>query len=191
MRYPPEHKAAARARLVEAGGALAKKSGFSNTGMDALAAAAGVTTGAVYSQFRSKSELLYAIVDHELTRTLAMFSGKSHEELKQVLAAYLSAGHVTHPDKGCPMPTLGPEIARADDHVREHFEALMSAVVAPIEAALGDREKAWTLLAQAIGGVLLARAVLSQEGQQEILGAVRSTGMAMLDQSAVGESEDC
>lgn len=189
MRYPPEHKAAARARLIEAGGALAKKSGFSNTGMDALAAAAGVTTGAVYSQFRSKSDLLYAIVDHELLRTQAMFSGKTLDQLKQVLVGYLSLGHVTRPDKGCPMPALGAEIARADDVVRHHFESLMGEIVTTLEAALGDREKAWTLLAQAIGGVVLARAVLSEDAQQEILGAVRSSGIAMLDQAASAANE--
>ena len=80
MRYPPDHKTVARAKLIEAGGALAKKAGFSNTGIDALVAAAGVTTGAFYSQFRSKAELLHAIVERELSRTVEAGTGKSSNE---------------------------------------------------------------------------------------------------------------
>ena len=62
MRYPPDHKTVARAKLIEAGGALSKKAGFSTTGIYALVASAGVTTGGFYSQFRSNAELLNAIV---------------------------------------------------------------------------------------------------------------------------------
>ena len=39
MRYSPEHKENTRARLLEVGGALAKKDGFGTTGVDSLMAA--------------------------------------------------------------------------------------------------------------------------------------------------------
>jgi len=180
MRYPPDYKATARAKLIEAGGALAKKAGFASTGMDALASAAGVTTGALYSQFRSKTELLYAIVDHELSRTAEAFAGKTGEDLKRVLAWYLSPRHAANPDKGCAIPALGPEISRADEATRQRFETLLEQLVSTVEEGTSDREKAWALLAQSIGGVILARAVLTPETQQEILEAVQSTALALL-----------
>lgn len=184
MRYPPEHKAAARAKLIEAGGALAKKSGFAGTGMDALAAAAGVTTGAVYSQFRSKSDLLYAIVDHELSRTVEAFAGKKGEDLKKILAWYMSPRHAAHPEKGCPIPSLGPEIARADDATRQHFESLVGQLVSTVENGTESRAEAWALLAQSIGGVILARAVFNPDVELEILNAAQTTALSLLKNSS-------
>ena len=51
MRYPKEYKEQARQRLVEGGARLAKKRGFAAAGVDDLAAAAGVTSGAVPARF--------------------------------------------------------------------------------------------------------------------------------------------
>ena len=87
MRYPPEHKEGTRARLLEAGGALAKKDGFASTGVDGLMAAVGLTSGAFYSHFRSKAELLEAIVESELGRSLDRFAGKTDEQLARTLTS--------------------------------------------------------------------------------------------------------
>jgi AcrR family transcriptional regulator len=163
MRYSPEHKQAARARLVEACGALAKQQGFGNTGIDALAAAAGVTTGAVYSQFGSKTQLLTAIVENELARTLAAFEGKSAAQLQQALQWYLSRQHVGNPE------------------TRQQFETGISRIADVLVAALPDRATAWALMAQAIGGVILARSVQRSETRDEILNAVRTSVLFLLD----------
>lgn len=172
MRYPPEHKQASRARLVEAGAALAKKEGFSNTGMDALMAAAGMTTGAFYSQFHSKQELLQAIVEHELGRTLAAFDGKSAEGMLKALGAYLSPFHAEHPEHGCPIPVLGAEIARANMATRTTFEDLIVQIKGAFNDVLQDDEAAWAMICQAVGGVVVARAMATQERRDEVLAAV-------------------
>jgi TetR/AcrR family transcriptional repressor of nem operon len=190
MRYTPEHKAVARQKLIRAGGALAKKSGFNNTGIDALAAAADMTTGAFYSQFRSKQAFLTAIVEHELAKITTIFADKDEQGLKQVLAWYLSPHHVQYPEDGCLLPTLGVEVGRADDHTRLLFEQQLEPLLSILQTATADKTQAWTLLAQAIGGVILARAVLSEEKQHEILTAIKKTGMNILNAEAgeVGES---
>ncbi len=183
MRYPANHKTVARAKMIEAGGALAKKSGFSNTGMDALTSAAGVTTGAFYSQFQSKAELLYAIIDYELSRTVEAFDGKTEADFVKTLAWYVSPKHAAHPELGCPIPSLGAEIARADDNTRQRFEELTEQLVNALNKNLQDKNKSWALLSQAIGAVVLARAVLSPNKQQEILNAVQSASLSMLEKS--------
>lgn len=43
MRYPKDHKDTSRQRLVELSGSHAKKHGFTDSGMAALAASAGAT----------------------------------------------------------------------------------------------------------------------------------------------------
>src|SRR5262245_20944725 len=123
MRYRPEHKVESRKRLIQAGAALAKKLGFAGTGLDALMEAAGMTTGAFYTQFKSKPELLRAIVEYELSRVVESFAGKSARQLEKALTLYLSPLHVAHPEHGCAIPALGSEIGRADAATRNVFES--------------------------------------------------------------------
>ena len=116
MRYSPEQKAESRERLVRASAALAKQEGFAATGIDALAKAADLTSGAFYKHFEGKSELLAAIVESELGATRARFAAIDARDEAQVLAAidaYLSLGHVKHAEAGCLLPTLAAEIARS------------------------------------------------------------------------------
>ena len=54
MRYPADQKARARDALLRAGTRSFKTSGFNGVGVDGLAAAAGVTSGAFYSNFPNK-----------------------------------------------------------------------------------------------------------------------------------------
>ncbi len=184
MRYSPKHKEASRARLVEAGAALAKRNGFANTGMDALTAAAGVTTGAFYSQFRSKPEFLYAIVEHEMSKVLATVENRSKDDLVATLRSYLSTAHADHPELGCPVPTLGAEIARADVATRRMFEDLIKRFQASLATALHDDEAAWTLGCAAIGAVLVARSMASTERRSEVLRSVLAYTMRSFDADA-------
>ena len=124
MRYPKEHKEQTRTRLLESGGSHAKKHGFGGSGMDSLAAAAGVTTGSLYKHFEGKSDLFAALIRAELQRTAQRFSAIARGDLEaatKALAAYLSLNHVKHPEAGCALPSLTPEVARADESVRDAF----------------------------------------------------------------------
>ncbi len=172
MRYSAEHKQQSRARLVDAGAQLAKKQGFNNTGMDALLAAAGMTTGAFYSQFRSKPELLHAIVQHELEKTLVAFEGKSLNEMLQALRFYLSRSHALHPEQGCAIPTLGAEIARADQATKETFAAAMQRIQTALQTALGDADAAWAVICQAVGALVIARAMATPQQRDQVLASV-------------------
>ncbi|MCC2637565.1 MAG: bacterial regulatory s, tetR family protein [Moraxellaceae bacterium] len=184
MRYSPDHKQEARQRLVRAGAALAKRQGFAATGLDALTAAAGMTTGAFYSQFKSKPELLRAIVEQEFENTVQAFAAKSPEETLRALARYLSPLHATHPEAGCPIPALGAEIARADTETRDVFETQVRRLHAVFTELLGDGDAAWGVICQAIGGVLVARAMGSAEGRDAVLKGVLADAQGRLKKLA-------
>ncbi len=141
MRYAPEHKEGTRARLVQATGALAKRQGFSGTGIDGLMAAAGLTSGAFYAHFRSKNELLEAIVDNELQRSVALFAQQSPAKAMKVIEGYLSPAHVAHPESGCAVPALAPEIARADAATQQAFERGVLALKEQLRTLTGDCQK--------------------------------------------------
>ncbi|MFO1385314.1 MAG: TetR/AcrR family transcriptional regulator [Chitinivorax sp.] len=172
MRYTPEHKEKTRARLLAEGGSIAKKNGFASTGVDTLMAAVGLTSGAFYAHFGSKAELLEAIVDKELGRSLDWFSDRNREQLLQALQAYLSLAHVAHPERGCPLPSLSAEVARADEQTRQTFERRLSEVVAAVQHHAADTPTAWAIVAQVAGAVMLARAMASEEARQQLLDGV-------------------
>ena len=183
MRYSPEHKQLARTKLIEAGAALAKKEGFSNTGMDALMAASGMTTGAFYSQFTSKSEFLQEIISQELSKTLAIFEGKTPEEMLKVLAWYLSPNHVQQPEQGCPIPALGAEVGRASENTKQQFEVLMVKIHAVLVPLVESEAAAWAILCQAVGGVMIARAMASVEKRDEVLSSVLEQAQSTIKQT--------
>ena len=58
-----EKKAATRKRLLDAAAAIVATEGALAATLDAIAARAGLTKGAVYSNFASKDDLLFALAD--------------------------------------------------------------------------------------------------------------------------------
>ena len=181
MRYAPEHKEGTRARLVKATGALAKRQGFSGTGIDGLMAAAGLTSGAFYAHFRSKNELLEAIVDNELQRSVALFAQQSPATAMKVIEGYLSPAHVAHPESGCAVPALAPEIARADAATQQAFERGVLALKEQLRTLTGDDARAWSLMAQLVGAVMLARGLPSESTQQALLDSVLQQVRRLVD----------
>lgn len=179
MRYTTEYKENARAKLVEAGGSHAKQHGFNSSGMADLAAAAGVTTGSLYKHFSGKSDFFVALLTAELKRTADIYANvdpTDNLQIKRTRGSYLSMSHVTHPGVGCPLPSLTPEISRADDVVKEAFEKGVQSIHTNVNALTGNADTAWVIMAQNVGAVMLARAMKSEGLQREILSAVRQAG---------------
>ncbi|MGQ0618456.1 MAG: TetR/AcrR family transcriptional regulator [Panacagrimonas sp.] len=184
MRYSARHKETTRQRILDEAGQLAKEKGFGTTGVDTMMAAAGLTAGSFYAHFRSKSELLAALVDREMRRSLAMFDVDTDEALAAALASYLSVAHVEHPRRGCPLPALSAEIARADDLVREIFEQRLLQIHQAMRRRCGTADEAWSLIAQAVGAVTLARAVHTSKTGKQLVDSARRQITQTLTNSA-------
>jgi TetR/AcrR family transcriptional regulator, transcriptional repressor for nem operon len=183
MRYPKDHKDASRQRLIELSGSHAKQHGFNESGMASLAASAGVTTGALYKHFDGKADLFAAVITVELQRTAKMYGGfdpADEANVARSLAGYLSLQHVRHPERGCPLPSLTPEIARADEAAKAAYQAGLLAIHAKLRRLTTSSEDAWTLMAQNVGAVMLARALHDERLQLEILAALRQAGEKLL-----------
>ena len=183
MRYAKDHKDASRQRLIELGGSHAKKHGFNESGMAALAASAGVTTGALYKHFNGKADLFAALITAELERTAQMYDAVDAADdasAARLLAGYLSLQHVRHPEQGCPLPALTPEVARADDATKTAFQAGLLEIHASLQRLTATSEDAWVLMAQNVGAVMLARAIPDEKLQREVLSALRQAGEVLL-----------
>jgi len=177
MRYQDGYKQQKRRELLKAAGAAAKSKGFAATGIDALAEAAGVTSGSVYAHFGSKAGLLDAVIANEMERSRARWTRDperaSEAWLAEEAARYLSRAHIDQPESGCVMPSLAADVARAPERTRKVFEDQLRQAQMEIAERLGDSEKAWQFLSQIVGAMVLARAVVSEDVQEEILDASR------------------
>lgn len=183
MRYPADHKAKARAALLEAGTQSMKVAGFHGIGVDGLAAAADVTSGAFYSNFANKEAMLHAIIDASLGEPFVSDAAEGskaerREKLKGFVAEYLSVHHLEHPADGCVMPTLSADVARASTATREVYEHKITAMAERVTELLdgADRERrAWSIVALMVGAVSIARAMPDTGPRAAVLDATRET----------------
>jgi AcrR family transcriptional regulator len=166
-----------------------KVAGFNGVGVDGLASAANVTSGAFYSNFANKEEMLEAIVEAAvgepfLTDSESGTKAKQRSQLKSFLADYLSAHHVENPGDGCVMPTLSADVARAGVATREAYEskivALAERVADLLDGRRPDRERrAWSIVALMVGAVSISRAMSTPATQIKVIDSARRTAASL------------
>jgi TetR/AcrR family transcriptional regulator, transcriptional repressor for nem operon len=172
MRYPAEETAAKHKRIVKEASRLFRERGFENVSVGEVMKAAGLTHGAFYAHFCSKQALEEAAVVYGQTLSAgrARSNGATKKGRQAYADRYLSSRHRDNPGDGCTMAALGQEIARSAPEVKAAFERGFEEILA---ARGGERKEAIFLTAALVGGVVLARAVKSEQLSDEILGSVR------------------
>jgi len=123
MRYRPEHKAEIHQKIVNDASRRVRAEGLTGAAVSAVMRDAGLTHGGFYKHFGNKDELLLESLSEafrEMADCLAHAAEKSQPATawKKVVKAYLSPEHCNHPESGCPLAALAPELARADETMR-------------------------------------------------------------------------
>jgi TetR/AcrR family transcriptional regulator, transcriptional repressor for nem operon len=182
-----EQKFQTRQRIVEAAGRSFRKGGFCGVGVDGLAKEAGVTSGAFYGHFGSKSDAFHEAVVHGMADLKAGVLHFQHTHgsswWPEFVKFYLGAKRRCDLAESCALQALSPEVARASPEIREFFEVGFKEVSAAILAgprspkAPRDEAGACSALAALVGAVTLARAVGSEQFAD---GIAASTGAALL-----------
>jgi TetR/AcrR family transcriptional regulator, transcriptional repressor for nem operon len=189
MRYSTEHKIETRKRIVDAASRLFRRDGYGGSGIDGLTKEAGVTNGAFYGHFKSKSEAFRTVVlagMEQLRLAVADLKG-SHDKrwLKTFVGFYLGPKRTCDIGESCALPSFSPEMVRADDETRDAYEAELFRLIEEVSTGLGDEgrtdrdDKAIALLAMLSGGVTLARAVRDPALSKRIADAVERAAVAV------------
>lgn len=191
MRYPPNQKAKAREALVDAGARTLKTSGFKGIGVDGLAAAAGVTSGAFYSNFPSKEAMLEAVIEAFVgepfvsdTESGSVADGRSR--LLSFLDDYISVEHSASPADGCVMPALSADVSRARPSVKEAYErrigTLAQRIAGLLEGKRSDRERrAWSIVALMVGAIAISRGMTDHgDSRAAAIAAAHSTAVSLI-----------
>ncbi len=177
MAWPREHKAATRARIIEAAAAEFRAHGASGAGVADIMKRAGLTHGGFYAHFSSKSELLAEALERAARETYARLTGGSgsispKQRFDAIVDRYLSPDHAAHPDRGCPIAGLAAELARADRGTRRQLARSIRSRLEWLREASAERqsgqlteEQVAGALACMVGGVVLARGLGGAEGE--------------------------
>jgi TetR/AcrR family transcriptional repressor of nem operon len=163
------------AALLKAAGKLFRARGLDAVRIADVSAAAGLTHGAFYGHFDSKTALAEAACRTGLEdaaakwrRRAAHARAEGADPVGTLIDRYLTEAHRDALADGCVLSALGPELSRADPPLRAALAdgaALLSAVLAEEIAALHPGATAAqagaaaeATLAAMLGGLALARA---------------------------------
>lgn len=187
MRYKTDQKDITRQKMLEAAGRGFRKHGYAGIGVDGLAKAAGVTSGAFYSHFGSKDgafEVALTAGLDEVIEGIPKFQTEHGANWVKAFAEYyLGKPHQNDLDCGCAMATLTPEVVRFGAKVHATFEKKMCHIADLIENGLaGDsgvdtHARAWSMLSVLIGGINIARAMKSTKISEEVAEAIKTSAI--------------
>lgn len=181
MGHKDVKKAETRQKMIAAASRGFRSNGYAGIGVDGLAKAAGVTSGAFYSHFGSKDaafDVALAAGLDEVIEAIPNFQKEHGADWVEAFAEYyMGTRHRRDLECGCAMATLTPEVVRSNPKVHAAFENKMTQIADLVSHGLignSDEErraKAWAFLSVLIGGINVARAMERSKVADEVANA--------------------
>ncbi len=176
-----------RALVLEAAERGFKQHGYAGVGVDGIAREAGVTSGAFYAHFGSKTGAFQKALEAGLDATLARLPEFREEHGANWPAAfadyYLGSAHRADLACGCAMAALSGEVMRGTDENRATYRERMGRIAGIVAAGLeGERDaeaRAWGFLSILIGGLTVIRAMPDGPQADAVAGNVRQMALAV------------
>src|SRR5271156_4933422 len=180
MRYQPEHKVEIHQKIVKDASRRIRSEGLTGAAVSSVMRDAGLTHGGFYKHFESKDALLIESLGEsfrEITDRLVHAAEQSHSEepWKAIVKTYLSLEYCDHVERGCPLPTLGPELTRVDKKMKgQVFAELVKYRDRMIPFMPGrraaDKERAFfQIFSTMVGAIEIARLLPGPEMREKVL----------------------
>ncbi len=184
MRYGPEHKLEIHQKIVKDASRRVRAEGLNGAAVSAVMKDAGLTHGGFYKHFKSKDDLLLESLREgfrEIEDTLAHAAEQSPpgEAWKAVVKTYLNLDLCNHPERGCPLAALSPELARADKRMKPkivaelvNYKNRMLPFMPGRQPA--DKERAFfAIFSTMIGAIDIARLLPDRATREKVLASTR------------------
>jgi len=186
MPYSAEHKQQTRTRIIKSARRLFNRNGFADVTIGEIMSDAGLTHGGFYKHFAAKEDL-YRVAVLQFIRNDQPEpwqarhidpKAKGPDLARMILDAYLSKDHFKDREASCPMIALPSDVTRGNGAVKQAFGEVLEMMAGVFAANLRptgqtSRERALALVALAVGGMVLARAVDDKALADEIRDCAR------------------
>lgn len=189
MRLTSENKQKITNRIRAGAAEFFREHGFDAVNLDKLMKQAGLTRGAFYAHYRSKSALLSDVMQHEhpLLRMLEARDGASpdalFEQMSAIFDGYLDPTNLQEVFRGCTIAALTGDATRADTEVKTAFGLAFEAICEEMAREQNRDAAAYApALVLASGAVRTAHAVEQDKLRTNILsGARQAFGLVLPD----------
>lgn len=172
-----------RHKIIESAGRGFRANGYGGIGVDALAKAAGVTSGAFYAHMGSKHGAFQAALLaglRDVVDAIPRLQELHGEEwLRVFVDYYLGEAHRGDLECGCAMASLTGEVVRLEHEFHALYEAQMDVIIDLVARGLAGgsaqnrRNRAICILGLLIGGLNMVRAMHTPSAREEAARAVR------------------
>ena len=168
MPYSPEHKRETREKILESARRLFNYKSYADVSIGEVMDGAGLTHGGFYRHFTDKSELYDEAVRWFLCREApkpwqkAVKQPSGKKQAHRIVDAYFSRDHFNDGETCCPMIGVSAAMTGATDEVRSAYQEVLERMVEIVEADFpgpGARERALSVAALCVGGMVAARSV--------------------------------
>jgi TetR/AcrR family transcriptional repressor of nem operon len=184
MRYRPEHKIEIHRKIVKDASRRVRTEGLNGAAVGAVMRDAGLTHGGFYKHFGSKDDLLVeslreAFREIEETLVRAVEQAPPGEAWKAIVETYLRPELCEHPERGCPLTALAPELARVDKGMKPQIVAALvnyKSQMLPFMPGrrIVDKERAFfAIFSTMIGAVEIARMLPDPAMREKVLAGTR------------------
>jgi AcrR family transcriptional regulator len=161
MAYPAGHHDETRGKIVESARRLFNRHGFDGVSVDQIMGGAGLTRGAFYSYFESKSDLYAEVLGCFFTDPdwKNCWEGVDVDLASagvgpQVVRAYLSRQHFEDVENSCPMVALPTDVTRSGASAKAAFETVFKGMVSVLERGMSAEVSDRHAVAQATAAEL-------------------------------------
>ena len=168
MPYSAEHKRATRERILESARRLFNSKGFAEVSIGEIMENAGLTHGGFYRHFSDKAELYAEAVQWFLCEEAPKpwqrpRRGTARKTRAQrIVDAYFSRDHFDDRESCCPLIGLPSDVSRSSDAVKAAYQDVLETLLGLLQSDLAgpdSRERALSLVALCVGGLVAARSV--------------------------------
>ena len=193
MPYTAQHKLATRQRILESARRLFNAKGFAAVSIEEVMAEAGLTHGGFYRHFSGKDELYAEAVRWFLCpeapkpwqRPRRDTAGKTRA--RRIVDAYFSRDHFNDHETCCPLIGLPSEVSHGSATVKAAYQDVLDTLLRLLQADLAGpeaRDRALSVAALAVGGMVLARTVVDPRLAQDLRQAAYRRAQTVLHQPA-------
>ncbi len=183
------------ADILKAAAPFLKKRG-TGAPVDQIMKATGLTSGALYSQFKNKDDLCTQAICGALDATLDSYRAAIRQHgkdgLRLIVERYLSDSQRGDVAGGCTFAALGGDMAKAGPRARRSYQQRIQAMIDVMAGGLDDAEaaparraRAELIISTMLGALIFARAMSDAAEAGKLLAQARASVLSLARRDAV------